>query len=396
MTSAFEQVGRESILERRFNRAMIRGRLVLAAVCTMTLAACATTGAADVTADQVALAPLPTVGGVGVLPSTVAPEREPIVSVPVPPPVLEDGTTAELVGDKVIDNRLLVIGDSIMASTATRYSGLMCDSLVPLGWAVEVEAEPSRFIDFGNRVLDKVLDPVVGTPDDWDAAVVLLGSNYGRDQQRFEDELRVMLTRLAPRPTLLYTVTEYRPAWAEVNQTIRKLAEEFDDVTVVDWEQTARFPGVLSGDGLHPTDTGRQVLVDLTASALGPAALGAGECLKSRFTDDSAVGRSNSPASKPSAGSGSAGSGSAGSGAATTVVRPTTVPARTGGGGATSLPSPSGGARPATTAAPVTAAPTTAPPVTPPPQTTPPQTAPPVTGDGSATGGAVAPSPGAP
>ena len=69
----------------------------------------------------------------------------------------------------------------------------MCDKLVPLGWAVEVEAEPSRFIDFGNRVLDKVLDPVVGTPDDWDAAVVHLGSNYGRDQQRFEDELRIIL-----------------------------------------------------------------------------------------------------------------------------------------------------------------------------------------------------------
>ena len=393
---------------------MIRGRLVLAVACAMTLAACATTGAADIAAEPVAVAPLPTVGGVGVLPSTVAPAREPIVSVPVTPPVQEDGTTAELVGDKVIDNRLLVIGDSIMASTASRYSGLMCDSLVPLGWAVEVEAEPSRFIDFGNRVLDKVLDPVVGTPDDWDAAVVFLGSNYGRDQQEYEDELRMILGRLEPRPTLLFTVTEYRPAWAEVNQTVHKLAAEFDDVTVVDWEQTARYPGVLSGDGLHPTNTGRQVLVDLTASALGPAALGAGECLKSQFTDDSAVGRPNSPASKPSGGSGSGGSGSAGStgstgngsGAATTVVRPTTVPARTSGG-ATTVPSlsPGGGAPPVpgTTAAPVTAAPTTSPPVTPPPQTTPtvpptPAPGPPVTGggDGSTTGGAVAPSPGGP
>ena len=101
----------------------------------MAFAACAGAGTGDITADQVALAPLPTVGGVGVLPSTVPPEREPLV--PVTRPVQEDGTAAELVGDKVIDNRLLVIGDSIMASTATRYSGLMCDKLVPLGWAVE-------------------------------------------------------------------------------------------------------------------------------------------------------------------------------------------------------------------------------------------------------------------
>jgi len=77
------------------------------------LAACAGAGTGDITADQVALAPLPTVGGVGVLPSTVPPEREPLV--PVTRPVQEDGTPAELVGDKVIDNRLLVIGDSIMA-----------------------------------------------------------------------------------------------------------------------------------------------------------------------------------------------------------------------------------------------------------------------------------------
>ncbi len=329
------------------------------------------------------MAPLPTVGGVGVLPSTVVPEPEPVISVPVTRPVTEEGITAELVGDKVIDNRLLVIGDSIMASTATRYSGLMCDSLVPLGWAVEVEAEPSRFIDFGNRVLDRVLDPVVGTEDDWDAAAVFLGSNYGRDKQRYEDELRVILYRLAPRPTLLYTVTEYRPAWAEVNETVHKLAAEFDNVTVVDWEETARFPGVLSGDGLHPTNTGRQVLVDLTASALGPAALGAGECLKSQFTDDSAVGRgSNSPASRPSGGSGGGGSGS-GSTATTAAPRPTTgsttVPSPSGGGGGTTVPSGPASTAPPTTAAPVTAAPPTAAPPTAPPPTAPPPTAPPVT-----------------
>ena len=234
---------------------MLGRRSVLAAVCAMTLAACAGTSAADVTADQAALAPLPTVGGVGVLPSTVAPEREPPVS--VTRPVREDGTTAELVGDKVIDNRLLVIGDSIMASTASRYSGLMCDKLVPLGWAVEVEAEPSRFIDFGNRVLDKVLDPVIGTPDDWDAAVVHLGSNYGRDQQRYEDELRLILTRLAPRPTLLYTVTEYRPAWAEVNETRAQTGRRSSPTSPSSTgSRPLAVPGVLSGDHLHPEQHG--------------------------------------------------------------------------------------------------------------------------------------------
>ncbi len=298
-----------------------------------------------------------------------------------------------MVGDEVIGNRFLVIGDSIMASTATRYSGLMCDALVPLGWAVQVEAEPSRFIDFGNRVLDKVLDPVVGTEDDWDAAAVFLGSNYGRDKQRYEDELRVILYRLAPRPTLLYTVTEYRPAWAEVNETVRKLAGEFDNVTVVDWEQTARYPGVLSGDGLHPTNIGREVLADLTASYLGPAPLGTGDCLRSQFTDDSAVGRgSNSPASRPTGGSGgggSTGSTGGGSSAPTTAARPT-VPATT----AVPVTAAPTTAPPAQTAPPQTAPPQTAPPQTAPPQTAPPQTAPPappVTGGGDGSTGAAPP-----
>ena len=367
---------------------MIRRRtLVLAAAGVLTLAACASDASADVTADQVALTPLPTVSGVGVLPSTIAPERTP--PVPVSRPVREDGTTADLVGETVIGNRLLVIGDSIMASTATRYSGYMCDKLVPLGWAVEVEAEPSRFIDFGNRVLDKVLDPVIDTADDWDAAVVFLGSNYGRDQQRYEDELRLILTRLAPRPTLLFTVTEYRPAWAEVNETVHKLANEFENVTVVDWEQVARYPGVLSGDGLHPTNKGREVLVDLTAEALGPATLGNGECLKSVFTDDSAVGGgSNSPASKPSGGSNtggssSSGSTSGGSRATTTIAGSTGGSSTTGGSSSTTVPGSSTGGSattvPATTAAPTTAAPTTAAPTTAAPTTAAPTTAAPTT-----------------
>ena len=63
---------------------MLRRRLVLAAACAATLAGCASTGTADVTAEQVVLAPLPTVGGVGVLPSTVVPpKRETVVPVPV-------------------------------------------------------------------------------------------------------------------------------------------------------------------------------------------------------------------------------------------------------------------------------------------------------------------------
>ena len=81
--------------------------------------------------------------------------------------------------------------------------------------------------------------------DDFDAAVVHLGSNYNLDQENYLEELNEILFRIAPRPTLLMTVTEYRPAWAEVNETIDDLARLYDNVTVVDWEKIAREPGRL-------------------------------------------------------------------------------------------------------------------------------------------------------
>ncbi len=165
----------------------------------------------------------------------------------------------------------------------------MCDELVPLGWKVAVEAEPSRFIDFGNRVLDKVLQEDAAPEDDWNAAVVFLGSNYGGDEVRYEAELRTILDRLAPRPTLLFTVTEYRPNYSEVNEVVRKLGAEYDNVTIVDWEAISATPGVLSGDRLHPTETGREVLAQAVAGALGPVSIGEGECLKSSFRNDSAA-----------------------------------------------------------------------------------------------------------
>ena len=237
------------------------------------------------------VAPLPTIAGVGALPDTVPPDRA--AAVMIPAPVKADGTPAEALGVVTEGNRVLVIGDSIMASTSSRYGGQMCDELVPLGWKVAVEAEPSRFIDFGNLVLDKVLKENAAPEDDWNAAVVFLGSNYGGDEARYEAELRRILDRLAPRPTLLFTVTEYRPNYSEVNEVVRKLGEEYDNVTIVDWEAISATPGVLSGDRLHPTETGREVLAQAVAGALGPVAIGEGECLKSAFRNDSAANRTS-------------------------------------------------------------------------------------------------------
>jgi hypothetical protein len=265
-----------------------RSLVIAGALGALALSGCG--GVGDESADTtIPAGPVSTLAGVGSIPDTVAPNRQAIVMLPTP--VNDDGSAAAQLGETTSGNRVLLIGDSILASTSSRYGGQMCDALEPLGWQVAVEAEPSRFIDFGNRVLDKVLDENAAPEDDWHAAVVFLGSNYGGDEIAYEAELREILDRLAPRPTLLFTVTEYRTAWSEVNDVVRRLGSEYDNVTLIDWEAISGLPGVLSSDRLHPTDTGRGVLAEAVANALGPAALGEGACLRSQFRDDSAIGR---------------------------------------------------------------------------------------------------------
>ena len=204
--------------------------------------------------------------------------------------VVVDGVRASLanldgpvLGTVASGNRLLVLGDSILAGTATRYSGAMCAGLVPLGWRVAVEAEAGQMVGFGRTVLrDRIYEG-------WDAAVVFLGTNYGGSAELYEKDLTAIVKSLAPRPTLLLTASLFRPTMQQVNQVIRIGASKNPNVSVLDWSTTSVQTGVLNRDKIHPTDAGRQVLVSSIASAVGEAPTGPGACLPSKFTDDSLV-----------------------------------------------------------------------------------------------------------
>jgi hypothetical protein len=204
--------------------------------------------------------------------------------------VVVDGVRASLanldgpvLGTVASGNRLLVLGDSILAGTATRYSGAMCAGLVPLGWRVAVEAEAGQMVGFGRTVLrDRIYEG-------WDAAVVFLGTNYGGSAELYEKDLTAIVKSLAPRPTLLLTASLFRPTMQQVNQVIRIVASKNPNVSVLDWSTTSVQTGVLNRDKIHPTDAGRQVLVSSIASALGEAPTGPGACLPSKYTDDSLV-----------------------------------------------------------------------------------------------------------
>jgi hypothetical protein len=229
-----------------------------------------------------------TVAGVGRLPTETIPAVTfPVdLSVDFTLPAIE----AEPSGAKAAGNRLLMIGDSLFTGVSRRYTNEACTQLVPLGWEVAVEAEPSRAIDFGAKVLDRRLD------EGWDAVVIELGTNYGGNDKGYFEILEGILDDLGDRPVVLLTTTMHQPEQREVNDIIEFLAASRDNLSVVDWEGISELPGVLSSDGVHPTPKGQVVMVAAIAQLLGAAPLPTpGDCLDSEFTDDSS-GRGQLPA----------------------------------------------------------------------------------------------------
>ncbi len=204
--------------------------------------------------------------------------------------VVVDGVRANLsslegatLGSKAAGNRLLVIGDSILSGTASRYGGALCVAVVPLGWRVAVEAEAGQMVGFGRTVLrDRIYEG-------WDAAVVFLGTNFGGSKENYERDLTRIVESLAPRPTLLLTATLYRDTMQQVNEVIRVVASKNSNVSILDWGTASVQPGLLNKDRVHPTNAGRAVLVSSIAAALGTAPTGPGACLPAKFTDDSLV-----------------------------------------------------------------------------------------------------------
>ncbi len=189
------------------------------------------------------------------------------------------------IGAQSAGNRVIVIGDSVLAATSSRYSDDMCEALVPLGWQVEVDAEPGRFIEFGNEVLDARL------PEGWDASVILLGNNYRGSETGYRDELARIVDRLSPNPVVLLTVTEWDPSREKVNEVILDVAAAHDNVTIVDWRNTTAENEKFTGyDHLHLTMAGRRALAEDVALALGPAPKVPGACLETTFIDDSSGG----------------------------------------------------------------------------------------------------------
>ena len=189
----------------------------------------------------------------------------------------------QLLGANATGNRLIVIGDSILAGTASRYGNEMCNTLVPMGWNTVVEAEAGQPASFGREVLKARIY------DGWDAAVVFLGTNPSANIDRYRQDMTRIVESLAPRPTLLLTTTLFRESQKAVNDVIREITASHSNVSLLDWGTASTQPGVLNKDNVHPTTTGRTLLVRAIAAAVGNAPTSPGKCLAAEFTDDTRV-----------------------------------------------------------------------------------------------------------
>ncbi len=244
--------------------------------------------------DSISEPAVVTIAGVGELPGSVqrvdvVTRSESVANSDEPPAVRPSDLGLPTLGELVAGNRAIIIGDSIFASTAPRFSGSMCERLNEAGWDVEIDAEPGRFIAFAFDVLDARFAPHNGL--DWDLAVMFFGSNFNGSPTNFRSSLESLLDRLSPRPVLLLTVTVFQQSRIEVNEIIREVAAEAQNVQILDWARiTAAEPGLLNSDGLHLSAAGKNRITTEMALALGTAPTlatnGEGECLPTLFTED--------------------------------------------------------------------------------------------------------------
>lgn len=218
----------------------------------------------------------------GTVPLGELPEPLSNIPPPEPPPNAPSTTTSTTepeirldgpIGGFVDGNRVLVIGDGVLATTEPSSRGIVCDVLNDLGWSVEIAADSGRAIEFGRQVLDARFDP--GGGDDVDVAIVMLGNLFDGDLDAYTGQLTEIVERLEPRPVVLFTLTELDDE-TEPNEAMRAIADQYAQVRLVDWAEfsAAETELLLRSGGPIPTTEGSGRLVIFMAGELGDAPVG--------------------------------------------------------------------------------------------------------------------------
>jgi hypothetical protein len=188
----------------------------------------------------------------------------PTTTVTVPPGSDWHAPAFRLTG--VSDNRVFLLGDSVMAAMNPGYTNAANKVLDPLGWKVTIDARESRSPINGIQVLR------TRRKDIGQVAVILLGNNYGGNKSIWAGQVQQMLSALDGVPVVVFlTVEEYQPNRADVNAVLRDAASD-PRVVLVDWNAiSASVPGAIAHDGLHLNPSGATVMAQSIANAIGLA-----------------------------------------------------------------------------------------------------------------------------
>ena len=239
---------------------------------------------------------VPETVALGVLPDPLT--DQPTLPPPSPPTTADTtpattppapGSVDVPIGGAVSGDRVLIIGDGTLLSAAPPNDSRMCDSLTLFGWDAELDAVDVDDLTFVDEVLDARLVP--DDDLDWDVVALFVGNQLPPDQlavSELEEVLADTIERVAPRPVLLYTLSETSRTREQLNEVIRAQPDEHPNVLVIDWAELGGAAGeVVADDGYSLTDDGRKRLPLQTAAVLGEAPVDQdGRCLQPAFPGD--------------------------------------------------------------------------------------------------------------
>jgi lysophospholipase L1-like esterase len=166
----------------------------------------------------------------------------------------------------ISDKRLFLLGDSVMASLAPRYTDEGRAVLEPLGWQLTLDAEVSR------SPLGAYLELKKRQRDIPEVVVILIGHNYGGNLPVVTQQFNDIMGQLTKAKKIVFLLNEeFKRSIVDVNNVIRGLAAADPRIHLVDWNTLSEGPGFRGPDNVHLTPLGAKLLAVIIAQAVGAA-----------------------------------------------------------------------------------------------------------------------------
>lgn len=150
------------------------------------------------------------------------------------------------------------IGDSVMLGSAMALKQVLPDCYI--------DAKVSRYVGAGVDVAKQIdSQGLLGH-----TVLVALGTNGPLDGQ-YEEQTEAFLKYLGP-DRQIYWINAYCPktGWQDSNNTyLKKIVATHPNIRIIDWASiAAKHPEWLSGDGIHPNDSGTEAYAKLVHDAI--------------------------------------------------------------------------------------------------------------------------------